>query len=202
MKRKYQALTTASLLLVTTLAGGASGQRARTVGDSSAAKPDAQTATATAKTTAPAPQSVKAKYEGGIFGYNKRQTGTLNFDDASSRLVFRDKAQKEYISIPYKSIAAAYADTQSRRPTAASVIGGASLYTLPALFIRKKYRYLTMQFSDPDTQVSGVTSFKMDNKEVLASILEAVARKAELTPRGEAYVRLQKPKEQDKDQDK
>jgi hypothetical protein len=57
-----------------------------------------------------------------------------------------------------------------------------------------------MQFSDPDTQVHGVTSFKIDSKEMLTSILEAVARKAELTPRGEAYVRLDKPK--DKDQDK
>jgi hypothetical protein len=33
---------------------------------------------------------------------------------------------------------------------------------------------------------------------MLASILEAVARKAELTPRGEAYVRLDKTKDKDK----
>jgi hypothetical protein len=142
---------------------------------------------------------VKAKYEGGIFGYTKKQTGTLNFDDEGQRLVFRDKMQKEYISIPYKSIAAAYADTQSRRPTAASVLGSASIYTLPALLIRKKYRYLTMQFNDPDTQVQGVTSFKVDNKQILETILAAVAHKAELTPRGEAYVRLDKPKDTDKD---
>lgn len=204
MKRKYQILPIAALLLLTTFAGGASAQRARTIGDTPSktdAKQSAPTVVATTKTM-PAPQSVKAKYEGGIFGYNKKQTGTLNFDDESSRLVFRDKEQKEYISIPYKTIAAAYADTKSRRPTAASVLGSASIYTLPALLIRKKYRYLTMQFNDPDTQVSGVTSFKMDNKEILASILEAVARKAELTPRGEAYVRLNKPKDKDQDQDK
>jgi hypothetical protein len=147
-----------------------------------------------------APKTVKAKYEGGIFGYNKKQTGTLNFDDEGQRLVFRDKTQKEYISIPYKSIAAAYSDTQSRRPTAASVLGGASIYTLPALLIRKKYRYLTMQFSDPDTRVSGVTSFKMDNKALLDNILAAVAYKAQLSPRGEAFVRLNKPKDDDQDQ--
>jgi hypothetical protein len=203
MKRKYQSLLIAALLLLTQLAGVAFGQRARTIGDASSkteAKKSEPTVVATRTTNAPAPQSVKAKYEGGIFGYNKKQTGTLNFDDESSRLVFRDKERKEYISIPYKTIAAAYADTKSRRPTAASVIGSLSLYTLPAMFIRKKYRYLTMQFNDPDTQVSGITSFKVDNKEILASILEAVARKAELSPRGEAYVRLNKPK--DKDQDK
>jgi len=210
MKRKYQTLPIAvALLLVTTLAGVAVGQRARTIGGSSPNRPGAAslppptTAGAIANAPAPpvnAPKTVKAKYEGGIFGYNKKQTGTLNFDDEGQRLVFRDKAQKEYISIPYKSIAAAYADTQSRRPTAASIIGSASIYTLPALLFKKKYRYLTMQFNDPDTQVSGVTSFKMDNKELLATILAAVAHKAELTPRGEAYVRLHKPK--DKDQDK
>lgn len=203
MKSKYQILSIAALLLTTAfLAGGASAQRSRTVGDSSSksdAKKSAPTVVATATSTAPAPQSVKAKYEGGIFGYNKKQTGTLNFDDESSRLVFRDKTQKEYISIPYKSIAAAYADTKSRRPTAASVLGSASIYTLPALLIRKKYRYLTMQFNDPDTQVAGTTSFKVDNKEILASILEAVARKADLTPRGEAYVRLNKPMDTDQD---
>ena len=146
-----------------------------------------------------APKTVKAKYEGGIFGYEKKQTGTLNFDDEGQRLVFRDKMQKEYISLPYKSIAAAYADTRSARPMAATVLGSVpSIFALPARFIRKKYRYLTMQFSDPDTQVSGITSFKLDGKELLEKILAAVAYKAELTARGEAYVRLQKPKDKDK----
>jgi hypothetical protein len=195
MKIKYQTLAVAALLWLSALAPGVTGQRARTVSDpADARKPAANTG------NAPAPQNVKAKYEGGLFGYDKKQTGTLDFDDESSRLIFRDKAQKEYLSIPYRSIAAAYADTQSRRPTAATVIGSASLYTLPALLFKKKYRYLTMQFNDPDTQVRGVTSFKVDSKEMLASLLEALARKAELTPRGEAYVRMDKPK--DKDQDK
>ncbi|MCV4633028.1 hypothetical protein OFB83_30980, partial [Escherichia coli] len=35
----------------------------------------------------PAPQSFKAKYEGGILGYNRKLDGTLQFDDANSRLV-------------------------------------------------------------------------------------------------------------------
>ncbi|HEX8128581.1 MAG TPA: hypothetical protein VF527_05715 [Pyrinomonadaceae bacterium] len=195
MKIKYQTLPIAALLLFTSLAPGAFAQRARTISDPSEAKKPAPAATA----TTPAPQSVRVKYEGGFFGANKKQTGTLNFDDESSRLVFRDKTQKEYISIPYKAIAAAYADTQSRRPTAATVIGSASLYTLPALLFRKKYRYLTMQFKDPDTQVEGVTSFKVESKEMLSSLLEAVARKAELTPRGDAYVRLIKTKDTDQD---
>jgi len=209
MKRKYQTMSIAALLLMISLAGGVAGQRSRTIGDPMPNRPGAATLPPPAVNGVPAnapappvnaPKTVKAKYEGGIFGYNKRQTGTLNFDDEGSRLVFRDKMQKEYISIPYKTIAAAYADTRSRRPTAASVLGGASIYTLPALLIRKKYRYLTMQFSDPDTRIRGVTSFKLDGKEMLETILAAVAHKAELTARGEAYVRMNKP--QDIDQDK
>ncbi|HEY9405401.1 MAG TPA: hypothetical protein VIQ24_22315 [Pyrinomonadaceae bacterium] len=198
MKIKYQTLSITALLLLTSLAGGASAQRSRSVSDPADAKKTAPAATGQTPATAPAPQNVKVKYEGGLFGYNKKQTGTLAFDDEGSRLVFRDKAQKEYISIPYKSIAVAYADTQSRRPTAATVIGSASLYTLPALLFKKKYRYLTMHFNDPDSEVRGITSFKVETKEMLASILEAVARKAELTPRGEAYVRLDKTKDKDK----
>jgi hypothetical protein len=204
MKRKYQILPISALLLSTQLAGSVYAQRSRTISVPLPPPPGASLPPPTG-TNAPVappvnvPQNVKAKYEGGIFGYNKKQTGTLHFDDESSRLIFRDKQQKEYISIPYKAIAAAYADTQSRRPTAASVIGSASIYTLPALLFKKKYRYLTMQFSDPDTQVSGMTSFKMDNKELLANILAAVAYKAELSPRGEAYVRLNKPKDADQD---
>jgi hypothetical protein len=185
------------LLLLTSISHGVLGQRSRTVSDPSDTKKPAPVAAATAA-AAPAPQSVPVKYEGGFFGAEKKQTGTLNFDDEGGRLVFRDKAQKEYISIPYKSIAAAYADTKSRRPAAATVIGSASIYTLPALLFKKKYRYLTMQFNDPDTRVQGVTSFKVGSKEMLDSLLEAVARKAELTARGEAYVRL-KPKADDQD---
>jgi hypothetical protein len=197
MKIKYQTLSIAALLLVTSLAPGVAGQRTRTVSDPADAKKPAATGASTVN--APAPQNVKAKYEGGIFGHVKKQSGTLHFDDEGSRLVFRDKTQREYISLPYKAIAAAYADTRSLRPTAASVIGQASLYTLPALLFKKKYRYLTMQFNDPDTKVQGVTSFKVENKEMMIALLEAVARKADLTPRGEAYVRLKKAKDKDED---
>jgi hypothetical protein len=215
MNRQYQtpsiiAAASGALLLIISLAGGdALAQRARTISDpparpGSATLPPPQAPGAVADAPAPPPpanmpKTVKAKYEGGIFGYNKKQTGTLNFDDESGRLVFRDKTQKEYISIPYKSIAAVYSDTKSARPMAATVIGSVpSIYALPARFIRKKSRYLTMQFSDPDTRVSGVTSFKMDNKELLETVLAAIAHKAELTARGEAYVRLRQPNDKNK----
>jgi hypothetical protein len=156
----------------------------------------------TKTTTAPAPQTVKARYEGGIFGYNKKIVGTLSFDDPNRRLVFRNKEQKEVLSLPYDSIAAAFADTQSQRavgPVAGTVIGSTvGILGLPAMFIKRKYRYLALQYSDPDTQVKGSTSFKIDDKETLAAMLNALADKAGLTPRGEAYVRRNEAKADDK----
>lgn len=144
-----------------------------------------------ADTPPPAPSTVTVKYEGGVFGYNQRQDGTLIFDDANNRLVFRNKYQKEVFAIPYAAVLSTFADTQAKRPTAASVLSSAVPYGLglPALFIKKKYRYLTLQFEDQDTGVSGVTSFKVQNKEILASVVYSLATKAGLVQRGEVFVR-------------
>lgn len=141
-------------------------------------------------TPGPAPQSMKAKYEGGIFGYNKTMEGTLSFDDTNQRLLFRDKQQKERFFIPYNAVASTFADSQKRRPAAASVarhipLMGAGLLGL----IKTKVRYLTVQYNDPDTNVAGVTSFRLENKDLVERVVYALANKAGLTPRGEIYVR-------------
>jgi hypothetical protein len=147
-------------------------------------------------TPAPAPPTVKAKYEGGVFGYDKKLDGTLTFDDVNKRLLFR-KDQKEILFIPYGAVTSAFADTKSRRPKAATIVGSLpSIFTLPAQFIKHKVQYLTLQYSDPDTNVSGVTSFKLENREILASVLNTLAGKASLTPRGDIYV---KRKQQDEE---
>ena len=57
------------------------------------------------------------------------------------------------------------------------------------LLMREKKRYLVIQYADPDTNAQGVTSFKLDNKQVLASAINALANKADLKQRGEGYVR-------------
>lgn len=137
----------------------------------------------------PAPAVVKVKYEGGIYGYSKKMDGTLSFDDPSSRLVFRNERQQEIFSIPYTSIDRAYPDTRSKRPVAATVASQVPFYGIPAAFIRKKYRYMTLQFRDPDSSVSGLASFKMDNKGILDSALYTLAGKAGLTQTGDAYLR-------------
>ena len=143
---------------------------------------------------APAPDTVKAKYEGGVFGYNKTMEGTLSFDSTNSRLVFK-KANKEVFFIPYKAVTSAFADTQRRRPAAATIASAIPLiYALPAQFIKTKVRYLTMNFYDPDTHVTGITSFRMENKEILAAVLQRLVEETGMIARGEVYVR-QRPVE-------
>jgi hypothetical protein len=138
----------------------------------------------------PAPATFKAKYEGGILGYRK-QDGWLAFDDLNSRLVFKDKNQRELFSISYEALLAAWADTKSKTSTAGQVISGVVPYGLglPALLMRNKTRFVVLQYSDPDTRAEGITSFKVESKELVASALSTIADKAELTQRGDAYVR-------------
>lgn len=180
-------------VFVALAASVATAQRPRPVSNEPATRTETTntaTSTTTTSTTtppvAPAPQSVRAKYEGGFLGYSKKTEGTLNFDELNQRLVFRDKANKELVSIPYNAIVSAYPDTQSRTSTTASVIGAVVPF---AGLIKTKYRYLALQYSDPDTGTSGTTSFKLDTKELIASMAAAIGNKAGLIQRGDAYIR-------------
>jgi hypothetical protein len=169
------------LLLTAVMAAAVCAQRPRAI---------EKTAPTDATKAAPAaaPQTMKAKYEGGVFGYTKTMEGTLSFDDTNQRLLFR-KDQKDLFFIPYNAVNSAFADTQKRRPTAANVAQHVPFYGWPLGFIKTKVRYLTLQYSDPDTRVSGVTSFRLDNKGLVDSAVFTLANKAGLVPRGEIYVR-------------
>ena len=186
MKRSH--LTLAVALVLVALAGTAAlAQRPRVAADQTPAAADPK-----ATPTPPAPASFKAKYEGGISGYMKKQTGTLHFDDASKRLVFRNKEGREYFSLPYTSVAAVWPDTKARRTTTGTVITHIPLpygANMLGLLMREKQRYLVVQYDDPDTDVQGVTSFKLGNKQILASAVHTLAGRAELKQRGEGYVR-------------
>ena len=150
----------------------------------------ASTATDASKATPPpAPQTMKAKYEGGIFGYQKTMEGTLSFDDTNKRLLFKNKDQKEMFFIPYNAVQSTFADTQKRRPAAASVASHIPNVGFLLGLIKTKVRYLTLQYNDPDTNVSGTTSFRLDNKDMVDSAVYTLANKAGLTPRGEIYVK-------------
>jgi hypothetical protein len=174
------------LLVLLVASVTAQAQRPRTVQTT-----DTTTTAGTGTTQPPplAPQTITVKYEGGVFGYNKKMDGTISFDDANRRLLFRNKYQQEIFSIPYDAIASAFADTQSKRPVAADVASRVTIFALPAMLIKKKFRYLTLQYSDPDTRINGTTSFKMENKEILDSAVYTLAQKAGLTQRGDIYVK-------------
>ena len=169
------------LLLTMIAATGVCAQRPRPV--SANAPTDASKAA-----PAPAPQTMNAKYEGGIFGYSHTMDGTLSFDDTNQRLLFR-KDQKDLFFIPYNAVTSAFADTQKRRPGAATVAQNIPFYGWPLGFIKTKVRYLTLQYSDPDTRVAGVVSFRLANKDLVDSVVYTLANKAGLTPRGEIYIR-------------
>jgi hypothetical protein len=139
----------------------------------------------------PAPPTVKAKYEGGVFGYTKKKTGTLNIDSANNRLIFKDDKGKEMFHIPFGSITGAYGDSHSVRPAAATVISHVPVpfVGIPASFIKTKVRYLTIQYDDPDSKAAGATSFRLDNKQIVDSVLYTVATQAGLKKRGDIYIR-------------
>ena len=157
---------------------------------------DATTKPAASTPASPAPASFEAKYEGGMFGFNRKEEGTLKFDDANDRLVFFGKDQKEKFHIPYKSVLVIYPQSKSVTSTAGNVVRhiplpGAGLAGL----IREKRRYLVMHFDDPDVETArGVLNFKLENKALLDSVLQTLADKAELTQRGDAYYRPKKIK--------
>jgi hypothetical protein len=174
-------LSSALALILTCFCAAALAQRPRAVTEDTSQPP--------VSPTTPAPATVKAKYEGGVFGQPNKKTGTLTVDSLNTRLVFRDGKQKELFSIPFGSITGAYGDSHSVQPAAATVISHVPLYGIPASFVKTKVRYLTVQFDDPDSKVAGMTSFRLENKEILDSVLYSLATKAGLTKRGEVYVR-------------
>lgn len=149
--------------------------------------------TQTPKTQAPA--SFEAKYEGGMFGYSSKETGTLKFDDFNSRLVFYGKDKIEKFSIPYGAMLVIYPQSQSVQSTTGAV---ASHIPLPGAgllgFLREKRRYLVVQFDDPDVDAKGLINFKLANKELLDAVLSTLGEKAKLEQRGDAYYRPKKSK--------
>jgi hypothetical protein len=198
----------AAVLFVALTVGGAASalaQRTRTVSDQPAATTTAPTPTTapaadpaagqtnrtvTTPRPAPAPPTVKAKYEGGLVGYGKSE-GTLNFDDPNRRLIFRDKRGRELFSVPYDVVFAAWGDTRSSRSTAGTVIANTVPYGLglPGLFMKNKSRYLVLQYRDPDTKAEGSATFKLNSEQLLASVLTTFADKAGLVQRGDAFIR-------------
>lgn len=139
----------------------------------------------------PNPASFAAKYEGGLFGYNDKEMGTLKFDDPNERIVFFGQDQKERFGIPYGSLLIVMADEKSVTSTTGNVVQhiplpGAGLAGL----LKEKRRYLILQYDDPDVDAKGTTSFKLEDKNVLESVIHALGNKAKMKQRGDAYIRV------------
>ncbi|HYH87452.1 MAG TPA: hypothetical protein VEX60_18505 [Pyrinomonadaceae bacterium] len=200
MKNAARFLTALAVCL--TLAAGASAQRTRTVSEPAttpvqpATTPTQQDQDPVQKTKVPVPpappKAVPAKYMGGFAGYRKKQEGMLTFDDRNRRLVFRDKNEKEILSISYEAVMVAFADHETRRLAGdgtRAVLGAAGVFGLPGLLFKKKFEYLTIQFEDPDTYLKGTTQFKLKDKEIIDSVVYALAQKANLAQQGEIFTR-------------
>jgi hypothetical protein len=155
-----------------------------------------QTPTAPVK---PAPASFTAKYEGGMFGYSKKEEGTLKFEDANSRLVFYGKDQKEKFSVPYKSMLVIFPQSQSVQSTTGKVVSVIPYAGLLGGFIKEKRRYLVINFDDPDVEAKGLVNFKLEDKELLDSVIAALGTKAQLKPRGDAFYRPKETAENEKE---
>lgn len=147
---------------------------------------------------APAPESLPARYEGGLFGFNDKELGTLKFDDFNERLVFHGKDGKEKFSMPYASMLVIYPQSQTVTSTTGKVV---KMLPLPGAvlggLIKEKRRYLIVHFDDPDVDAKGVINFKLETMELLDSVLETLAQKADLLQRGEAYYRKRKKTTED-----
>jgi hypothetical protein len=137
----------------------------------------------------PAPASFTAKYEGGMFGFGKKEAGTLKFDDANSRLVFYGKEGKEKFGVPYKAMLVVSPQSQSVQSTTGKVVSVIPYGGILGGFIKEKRRYLIINFDDPDVEAKGVLSFRIDDQPLLDSVIAALGTKAELKQRGDAYIR-------------
>ncbi len=153
------------------------------------------------KVIPPAPASFEAKYEGGMLGYDDREKGTLKFDDVNERIVFYGKDNKEVFAIAYDAMLAISPQSQSVRSTAGTVISAIPILGagIAGGFIKEKRRYLVIQYSDADVDIRGVTNFKIENKDLLDSVIKTLGEKAELKKRGDAYYRTRKTAADDSD---
>jgi hypothetical protein len=189
MKKFYHMMGLTLLLLL--VASAAFGQRPRMSDETP--KPEQDEVAKPEPTPPPAPKFAKAKYMGGYFGLRQKQEGSISFDDRSQRLVFRDKQEREVLSISYDAVIATFADAEERKLMGAGtqtvVMGTAGILGLPAMLFKKKFQYFTIQYKDPDTGVDGTTQFKMNNKELVRSMAHTLADKAGLAQRGQVYVR-------------
>ena len=170
MKPLYFAI---ACILLSTLAAGAQVRPAE--------KDDTPTAASAA---------TEARYMGGMFGFDEKESGTLQFDDENRRIVFFGKDKKEKFALNYDAVLVVEPRSQSVTSNTGNVVRNIPLPgSMLGGLIKEKHRYMIIQFSDPDVDVRGTVSFKLSSKALLDSVIRSLGEKAKLTKRGEAYYR-------------
>ncbi len=153
-------------------------------------RPIEKTETKVVKKT-PAPASFVAKYEGGMIGFNQKEEGSLKFDDVNERLVFSGKDGKENFALPYSAILIVAPNERKVQSGTGRAVGAIPIFGagLGGSLMKKKKRYLVIQFRDADVDVQGTANFLLDTGELLESVVQTLGEKAELTRRGDAFYR-------------
>jgi hypothetical protein len=118
---------------------------------------------------------MEAKYEGGIFGHNKTMKGTLSFDDTNQRLLFRNDKNMEMFFIPYGAVSATFADTQKAAARRRHSRPVRSLYFWAARTDQDQGPLPDYSIPRSRTNVAGITSFRLANKDLLDSVVYALA---------------------------
>jgi len=138
--------------------------------------------------------AIAVKYQGGLFGYNKKEHGTIRFDDINERLSFYGKDGKERFSIPYSAIEVVYPSQKkvqsgSGRAVGAIPVPGAGI---GGMFMKKKKNYLVLNYDDTDIEAKGAINFLVDTADLLSNSIFTIGEKAEMSRRGDSYIRRKK----------
>ena len=136
-------------------------------------------------------ETIAVKYQGGLFGYNKKEHGTIRFDDINERLSFYGEDGKERFSIPYSALLVVYPSQKkvqsgTGRAVGAIPVPGASI---GGLFMKKKKNYLVLNFDDQDIEAKGAINFLVDTPDLLSDSIYTIGEKAEMKRRGDSYFR-------------
>ncbi len=137
------------------------------------------------------PEEIQAQYQGGIYGFSSKEKGTLNFDTINERLIFSGKDGKERFSIAYDSILVVYPSQKKVRSGTGRAVGAIPVpgASIGGLFMKKKKNYLVIEYEDTEVGIKGTANFLVDTSEILTDAIHAVGTNAEMSQRGDAYIR-------------
>lgn len=151
----------------------------------------AETPSATPAQRSAEVSSMEARYEGGMFGFNKKEKGMLKLDELNERLVFYGEDKKEKFAIPFASILVIYPNTNKVQSGTGRTIGSLPLpgAGIGGSFLKKKKNFMIVQFRDQDVDMQGSASFLIDTNPLLLSMVQTLGEKSKMIKRGDAYYR-------------